>query len=178
MAMQPIRIFEGSFAGATLYENPAYVSPNAVRRLVKERAAGKYNAKVRGCCGVCCCGHVCECVGGGALGPAVFGQVRGGCGAQVRSAASARGGERARRAAAPRAAAPRATPWCAAVPAQQLGVGGRRARAPPWTWSGPNHPPLRPPGPQVAARGKRREHEAANPHAPRAAFELTEVFRD
>ena len=47
MAMQPIRVFEGSFAGATLYENPAYVSPNAVRRMVKQRAAGKYNAKVR-----------------------------------------------------------------------------------------------------------------------------------
>jgi hypothetical protein len=47
MALQPIRIFDGSFTGATLYENPAYVSPNAVRRMVKQRAAGKYNAKVR-----------------------------------------------------------------------------------------------------------------------------------
>ena len=26
-----IKIFEGSFGGATLYENPSYVTPNAVR---------------------------------------------------------------------------------------------------------------------------------------------------
>jgi hypothetical protein len=32
--------------------------------------------------------------------------------------------------------------------------------------------------PQVAARGKRRAHEAEHPKAPRAAFELTEVFRE
>jgi hypothetical protein len=48
MALQPVRVFSGSFAGPTLYENPAYVSPNAVRRLIKQRAAGKYNAKVGG----------------------------------------------------------------------------------------------------------------------------------
>jgi len=75
MALQPIRIFDGSFSGATLYENPAFVSPNTVRRMLKQRAAGKYNRK-------------------------------------------------------------------------------------------------------VAARGKRRAHEAENPHAPRAAFELNEVFRE
>ncbi|KAI8465618.1 MAG: Brix domain-containing protein [Monoraphidium minutum] len=75
MALQPIRIFDGSFRGATLYENPAFVSPNVVRRMIKQRAAGKYNSK-------------------------------------------------------------------------------------------------------VAARGKRRQHEADNPQAPRAAFELTDVFRD
>ncbi|KIY92755.1 hypothetical protein MNEG_15208 [Monoraphidium neglectum] len=75
MALQPIRIFDGSFHGATLYENPAFVSPNLLRRMVKQRAAGKYNSK-------------------------------------------------------------------------------------------------------VAARGKRRAHEAEHPKAPRAAFELTEVFRE
>jgi hypothetical protein len=48
MALQPIRIFDGSFHGATLYENPAFVSPNLLRRMVKQRAAGKYNSKVRG----------------------------------------------------------------------------------------------------------------------------------
>lgn len=74
-ALQPIRVFEGSFGGRTLYENPDYVSPNAVRAMLKRRAAGKYAAK-------------------------------------------------------------------------------------------------------VAARGKRRAHEAANPQAPRAAFELNEVFKE
>lgn len=28
--LNPIKIFEGSFGGRTLYENPKYVSPNAV----------------------------------------------------------------------------------------------------------------------------------------------------
>jgi hypothetical protein len=28
--LNPVRIFDGSFGGRTLYENPAYVSPNAV----------------------------------------------------------------------------------------------------------------------------------------------------
>jgi ribosome biogenesis protein BRX1 len=46
MALQPIRIFDGGFRGATLYENAAYVPPNAVRAMLKKRAAGKYNAKV------------------------------------------------------------------------------------------------------------------------------------
>lgn len=30
MCLNPIKIFEGSFGGPTLYDNPAYVSPNAV----------------------------------------------------------------------------------------------------------------------------------------------------
>ena len=29
--LNPIRMFEGSFGGATLYVNPKYVSPNEVR---------------------------------------------------------------------------------------------------------------------------------------------------
>lgn len=29
--LNPVRIFDGSFGGRTLYENPNYVSPNAVR---------------------------------------------------------------------------------------------------------------------------------------------------
>ncbi len=44
--LQPIKVFAGSFGGATLYENPAYVSPNALRSLLKQRAAGKYGSKV------------------------------------------------------------------------------------------------------------------------------------
>lgn len=30
MCLNPIKIFEGSFGGQTLYESPTYVSPNAV----------------------------------------------------------------------------------------------------------------------------------------------------
>lgn len=40
----------------------------------------------------------------------------------------------------------------------------------------PNRP--QPISMQVAARGKRRVHEADNPQAPRAAFELNEVFQE
>lgn len=29
--MNPIKIFSGSFGGQTLFENPFYVSPNAVK---------------------------------------------------------------------------------------------------------------------------------------------------
>ncbi|KAG2450902.1 hypothetical protein HYH02_004734 [Chlamydomonas schloesseri] len=39
-------IFAGSFGGATLYDNPDYVSPNAVRSALKRKAAGKYGSKV------------------------------------------------------------------------------------------------------------------------------------
>ncbi len=31
-----IKVFEGSFGGATLYENPSYVTPNAVRNVGTE----------------------------------------------------------------------------------------------------------------------------------------------
>ena len=30
MVLNPIKIFEGSFGGETLWENPDYVTPNAV----------------------------------------------------------------------------------------------------------------------------------------------------
>jgi ribosome biogenesis protein BRX1 len=45
-AMQPIKIFAGSFGGSTLYENPNYTAPNTIRRLLKQQKAGKYGAKV------------------------------------------------------------------------------------------------------------------------------------
>ncbi|PNW86782.1 hypothetical protein CHLRE_02g095400v5 [Chlamydomonas reinhardtii] len=44
--LNPIKIFAGSFGGATLYDNPDYVSPNAVRSAIKRKAAGKYGSKV------------------------------------------------------------------------------------------------------------------------------------
>ena len=39
MVLIPIRIFSGSLGGATLYQNPSFVSPNAQRSLMK-RAKG------------------------------------------------------------------------------------------------------------------------------------------
>ena len=44
--LQPIKIFAGSFGGRVLYDNPAYVSPNAVRAALKRRDAGAYAARV------------------------------------------------------------------------------------------------------------------------------------
>ncbi|KAJ2348954.1 Ribosome biogenesis protein brx1 [Coemansia erecta] len=42
----PIRIFEGSFGGPTLYENPRYVSPNSVRAAIKTQKSAKYANRV------------------------------------------------------------------------------------------------------------------------------------
>ncbi|CAI4231172.1 unnamed protein product [Auanema sp. JU1783] len=39
--LETIRIFEGSFNGAVLYDNPEYISPNTTRREIKERAKAK-----------------------------------------------------------------------------------------------------------------------------------------
>ena len=33
--MTPIRIFEGSFGGPTLFDNPEYISPNAIRQAMR-----------------------------------------------------------------------------------------------------------------------------------------------
>lgn len=44
--LNPIKIFGGSFGGPTLYDNPDYTSPNAVRAAIKRQAAGKYGSKV------------------------------------------------------------------------------------------------------------------------------------
>lgn len=46
-ALRPIRIFEGSFGGRVLYDNPEYVAPNMMRRLLKQQKAGKYSQKVQ-----------------------------------------------------------------------------------------------------------------------------------
>eukprot|EP00033_Pygsuia_biforma_P001030 GCRY01001175.1.p1 GENE.GCRY01001175.1~~GCRY01001175.1.p1 ORF type:complete len:315 (+),score=22.36 GCRY01001175.1:79-945(+) len=40
--LQPIRVFEGSFGGPTLYENPEYVSPNQLRSELRRSKANKY----------------------------------------------------------------------------------------------------------------------------------------
>lgn len=44
--LNPVKIFAGSFGGRTLYENPEYQSPNAVRAAIKKAAGGKYAQKV------------------------------------------------------------------------------------------------------------------------------------
>jgi len=41
-----IKIFDGSFGGMVLYENPLYVAPVVNRRLVRERASVKYNNRL------------------------------------------------------------------------------------------------------------------------------------
>jgi len=40
--LNPIRIFKGSFGGPTLYQNPEYVSPNAVRAIEKRKKGTAY----------------------------------------------------------------------------------------------------------------------------------------
>lgn len=42
----PIRIFNGSLGGATLYENPAYVSPNEERSLAKQGKGDRFAKRV------------------------------------------------------------------------------------------------------------------------------------
>jgi len=45
--LNPIKIFDSSFSGATLWENPDYVSPAAHRSALKKLKAGKYVARVQ-----------------------------------------------------------------------------------------------------------------------------------
>lgn len=47
LCLNPVKIFAGSFAGATLYENPHYVSPNAMRTDSKRIKSNRYGAKVK-----------------------------------------------------------------------------------------------------------------------------------
>lgn len=42
MVLNPIRIFQGSFGGPTLYQNEHYVSPNEFRRVARKKAGAKY----------------------------------------------------------------------------------------------------------------------------------------
>nr|CAG4644025.1 EOG090X07MB [Lepidurus arcticus] len=44
--MNPIKIFEGSFAGQVLWENPDYISPNMYRRIIKKASGMKYRERV------------------------------------------------------------------------------------------------------------------------------------
>ncbi|GAC92970.1 hypothetical protein PHSY_000530 [Pseudozyma hubeiensis SY62] len=46
MVLSPIRVFEGSFGGATVFENPEYISPNAIRHMVRKQKGNKYADRV------------------------------------------------------------------------------------------------------------------------------------
>lgn len=41
-----VKIFSGSFGGATLWENPKYVSPAKLRQAFNKKAANKYEKRV------------------------------------------------------------------------------------------------------------------------------------
>jgi len=43
----PIRIFNGSLGGATLYQNPAFVSPNEERSLLKRGKGDRYVSRTK-----------------------------------------------------------------------------------------------------------------------------------
>lgn len=47
MVLEPIKVFDGSFSGAVLYENPNYQSPNLLRRQLRLASAGKYINRVQ-----------------------------------------------------------------------------------------------------------------------------------
>ncbi|XP_067003290.2 ribosome biogenesis protein BRX1 homolog [Anabrus simplex] len=44
--LNPVKIFDGSFGGQTLWDNPFYVTPSKHRQLLKKAAAGKYISRV------------------------------------------------------------------------------------------------------------------------------------
>lgn len=46
MVLNPIRLFQGSFGGPTLYQNPEYVSPNEKRRILRTSKGMKYQNRV------------------------------------------------------------------------------------------------------------------------------------
>ncbi|RDB20979.1 Ribosome biogenesis protein brx1 [Hypsizygus marmoreus] len=43
--LTPIRIFEGAFGGATVFSNPEFISPSAVRSALRREQGGKYNQR-------------------------------------------------------------------------------------------------------------------------------------
>jgi ribosome biogenesis protein BRX1 len=44
--MTVIRLFEGSFGGSTVFENPEFVSPNMIRAAHRREKATKYNSRL------------------------------------------------------------------------------------------------------------------------------------
>ena len=47
MVLEIIRIFDDSFTGKTLYENPNYVSPTASRSMEKKKGSGSYAKRMK-----------------------------------------------------------------------------------------------------------------------------------
>lgn len=47
MVLEIMRIFDDSFTGKTLYENPNYLSPTATRSLEKKKKSGSYARRVK-----------------------------------------------------------------------------------------------------------------------------------
>eukprot|EP00605_Chrysophyceae_sp_TOSAG23-4_P001114 GSChrysophyteH1.ASY1.ANO1.1220.1 assembled CDS len=45
--MNPIRIFDGSFTGSSIYANPRYESPSKIRSTEKKKYSGKYSARLQ-----------------------------------------------------------------------------------------------------------------------------------
>ncbi|VDN27308.1 unnamed protein product, partial [Gongylonema pulchrum] len=45
LVLEVIRVFDGSFEGSVLYDNPDYVSPNTIRREIKKKHSNKYILK-------------------------------------------------------------------------------------------------------------------------------------
>jgi len=43
--LTPIRVFEGAFGGATVYSNPEFISPTAVRSAIRKEHGKKYNIR-------------------------------------------------------------------------------------------------------------------------------------
>jgi hypothetical protein len=43
----PVQVFEGSFRGRVLFENPDFVTPNAVRSYERRASSGGYDARKR-----------------------------------------------------------------------------------------------------------------------------------
>lgn len=47
MVLMPIRIFAGALCGATLYQNPTFVSPNEERSQFKKRKGDRFTERVQ-----------------------------------------------------------------------------------------------------------------------------------
>lgn len=45
--LNPIRIFSGSLCGATIYENPAFLNPNMIRRMMRQRNSNGYDQRIK-----------------------------------------------------------------------------------------------------------------------------------
>lgn len=52
MVLIPIRIFSGSLGGATLYQNPAFVTPNEERSSMKKNKGYVYIAVIYTFCNI------------------------------------------------------------------------------------------------------------------------------